>query len=291
MTTLATWWRRPAEYLALVRFSHTLFALPFAVASAVWAAQGLPPWKVSLWILVAMVTCRNAAMAFNRLVDARIDAMNPRTQGRHLPSGRLGPGEVWFFFAVNAVAFVWSAYSLNKLAFVLSLPTLIAVCGYSLAKRFTAYSHYVLGFAIAISPVGAWVAVTGEIGLASILLALSLGTWIAGFDIIYATQDESFDKQAGLHSVVVRFGLKGALKLAAFTHVVTFLALGLFAAATQQAWPFYLALSLVGAALVYLHAFRRSASLEAMNHDFFLANVGISVFVLLGLVGSLWLKI
>jgi 4-hydroxybenzoate polyprenyltransferase len=290
MRVAIPWWRKPAEYLALVRFSHTLFAMPFAIASALWAAQGLPSWCVSIWILLAMVTCRNAAMAFNRLVDARIDAKNPRTQGRHLPSGRLGRFEVWGFFLVNAAAFVVAAYALNPLAFALSVPTLAAVCAYSLTKRFTAYSHYVLGFAIAISPAGAWVAVTGQIGWPSVLLALALGTWIAGFDIIYATQDEAFDRKAGLHSVVVRFGLKGALRLAAVTHVLTFLALAAFAYATQQAWPFLAGLGLVAATLVYLHGFRRTASLEVMNNDFFLANVGISLCVLLGLIGSLWVQ-
>jgi 4-hydroxybenzoate polyprenyltransferase len=283
-------WRKPAEYLSLVRFSHTIFALPFALASALWAAQGLPSWRTTGLLLLAMVTCRNAAMAFNRLVDARIDAMNPRTQGRHLPSGRLAKPEVWGFFALNCLGFIATCYALNRLAFALSLPTLAAVCGYSLTKRFTSYSHFALGFAIAISPAGAWVAVTGTLGLPSMLLALALGLWIAGFDIIYATQDESFDRQAGLNSLVVRLGRPGALRAAAATHLATFLALLGFSWQTGQAWPFQIGLVLVAMGLVYLHRFRRTASLDALNHDFFLANAGISLIVLTGLIGTLTLR-
>jgi 4-hydroxybenzoate polyprenyltransferase len=216
--------------------------------------------------------------------------LNPRTQGRHLPSGRLGKGEVWGFFCLNAVVFVAGTAALNRLALILSLPALIAVCVYSLTKRFTSYSHYALGFAIAISPVGAWVAVTGQIEWPSILLALGLGTWIAGFDIIYATQDEEFDRKQGLNSVVVRFGRKGALRLAALTHLLTLLALIAFSFYTHQAWPFQLGLTAVTLGLVYLHNFRRSASLDSLNHDFFVANAGISLVILVGLIGTLVIR-
>jgi len=280
-------WRKTQDFLSLVRFSHTVFALPFALASALWAAQGLPPGKISLLILVAMVTCRNAAMAFNRLLDARIDALNPRTAGRHLPSGRLGKREVWLFFAANALAFVAATYFLNTLALVLSLPTLVAVCGYSLAKRFTGLSHFMLGFAIAISPVGAWVAVTGAIGVPSLWLAAALGLWIAGFDIIYATQDEAFDRRQGLHSLVVRLGMGRALQAAALSHVLCLFALLAFGFFGHLPWPYGLAMALVAMGLVYLHFFRRSPSLDALNHDFFLANAGISLVVFVGIAASL----
>lgn len=287
MNTFASLWKKPADFLSMVRFSHTVFALPFAIAAALWAAGGVPPWKVSAWILVAMVACRNAAMAFNRLIDARIDAMNPRTAKRHIPAGKLGRGEVWLFFAGNALAFEIAAWQLNGLALMLSLPTLAAACGYSLTKRFTSLSHFALGFAIAISPAGAWVAVTGQIGLPSVFLALALGTWIAGFDIIYATQDEAFDRKQGLHSMVVKLGVSGALRLAAFLHAFTVAALIAFAWLGHLGWPFAVALALVCLGLVYLHGFRRSASLEAVNHDFFLANAAISIVVLLGVMASL----
>jgi 4-hydroxybenzoate polyprenyltransferase len=284
------WWRKPAEYLALVRFSHTVFALPFAIASALWASQGLPSWRISLLILVAMITCRNAAMAFNRLMDIRIDALNPRTAKRHLPSGRLGKFEVWLFFAANAGIFVASAWALNPMAFALCLPTLAAACGYSLTKRFTSFSHFYLGFAIAISPAGAWVAVTGHVGWPSVWLAMALGSWITGFDIIYATQDESFDRRQGLHSMVVKLGVTGALRVAALAHCVTLAALAVFSHWGGLGWPFTLTLLLVAVGVVYLHRFRRSASLDALNQDFFLANAAISVVVLLGVIASLYLK-
>ncbi len=290
MNSLANLWKKPSDFLGLVRFSHTVFALPFAIASALWAAGGLPPWKVSAWILVAMIACRNAAMAFNRVIDARIDALNPRTAKRHIPAGKLGRGEVWLFFVGNAIAFEIAAWQLNPLALWLSLPTLAAACGYSLTKRFTSYSHFALGFAIAISPAGAWVAVTGQIGLPSVYLALALGSWIAGFDIIYATQDEAFDRRQGLHSMVVKFGLEGALRLAAFLHAITMAAFIGFAWQGQLGWPFAVALVLVGLGLVYLHGFRRSASLDVINNDFFLANAGISIVILLGVMASLILR-
>ena len=197
------------HYLGLVRFSHTLFAMPFALASMVWAAQGLPGLRPFLLIVLCMVTCRNAAMAFNRLIDADIDGENPRTARRHLPAGILSRGQVMGFLIINAVVFIAATWFVNRLAFALSVPALVAVCGYSVTKRFTSLSHFFLGLAIGISPVGAWIAVRGSFAWEPILLCLALLLWIAGFDIIYATQDHEFDRKKGLHSLVVRLGVKG----------------------------------------------------------------------------------
>lgn len=279
---------RVRHYLDLVRFSHTLFAMPFALASMIWAAGGLPPWRVVLLIVLAMVTCRNAAMAFNRLADAEFDKENPRTARRHIPAGILSRRQVGGFLFLNAIGFVLITWFINTLAFSLSLPTLAAVCGYSLTKRFTSLSHLFLGLAIGISPVGAWIAVTGGFAMEPILLCLALMLWIAGFDIIYATQDHAFDKARGLHSLVVRLGLEGALVASRALHVAMFLVL------LGLGWigglgPAYQAsLAVVALLLLYVHLFRRGASLDALNQDFFLANIAVSACVMVGIVASVF---
>jgi len=284
------------HYLSLVRFSHTLFALPFALASMLWAAQGLPSVRVFLLILACMVACRNTAMAFNRLADAAFDKDNPRTARRHLPAGILSRGQVLAFLIANAAAFIVATWFVNRLAFILSLPALIAVCGYSLTKRFTSLSHFFLGLAIGISPVGAWIAVRGDAiaadlaqgrwpaqGAAPLLLGLALWLWIAGFDIIYATQDHEFDKARGLHSLVVRLGLKGALGVSKLTHLAMWACLAALGWYGNLGVPYLACLAVVAALLLYLHLFRRSASLDSLNQDFFLANIAVSVIVLIGI--------
>jgi len=272
-----------SHFLSLVRFSHTLFALPFALAAMFWAARGWPGFKVFGLVLLCMVFCRNAAMAFNRLVDARIDAKNPRTARRHIPARVLGRGEVLFFFVANAVLFVAAAALLNTLAFALAVPALAAVCFYSLTKRFTHASHLFLGLAIGISPVGAWIAVQGAFSAEPLFLAAALMLWIAGFDIIYATQDEGFDRSEGLHSAVVRYGKKGALRLSAALHAAMVIVLLLIELLFGLGWPYRVSLCIASALIFYLHLFRRSDSLDALNQDFFLANIMISVVIFLGL--------
>lgn len=276
------------HYLGLVRFSHTLFALPFALASMFWAAQGWPGWKVCGLILLCMVFCRNAAMSFNRLVDTALDAQNPRTRLRHLPAGILSRKEVLFFFIVNSALFVATTCFINRLAFFLSIPALFAVCFYSITKRFTPWSHLVLGLTIGISPVGAWIAVQGRFGLEAILLCIALTLWIAGFDIIYATQDRDFDARSGLHSLVVRFGVSGALRISMVLHAGMLAALLAIKILFGFGWSFQIALAIVATLVAYLHFFRRSASLEGLNQDFFLANIAISCVVLLGITGSVF---
>jgi 4-hydroxybenzoate polyprenyltransferase len=284
------------HYFSLVRFSHTLFALPFALASMLWAAEGLPSFRIFLLILLCMVTCRNTAMAFNRLADAAYDKDNPRTARRHLPAGILSRGQVMVFLIANAAVFVLATWFVNRLAFWLALPTLAAVCGYSLTKRFTSLSHFFLGLAIGISPVGAWVAVRGnsmaaDLALwrwpadaaAPLLLCLSLWFWIAGFDIIYATQDHEFDKSRGLHSLVVKLGVPGALGVSKAAHAAMWLCLAVLGWYGSLGLPYQISLALVGALLLYLHLFRRSASLDSLNQDFFLANIAVSVIVLVGI--------
>lgn len=279
---------RIRDYLGLVRFSHTLFAMPFALASMIWAAEGLPSARIFLLIVAAMVTCRNAAMAFNRLVDAAFDAENPRTARRHIPSGILSRRQVWIFLLLNAAAFVAVAAAINSLAFALAIPALAAVCGYSLTKRFTSFSHFFLGLAIGISPVGAWIAVRGSFSWEPLLLCLALILWIAGFDIIYATQDHDYDRRKGLHSMVVRLGIPGSLALSKALHGAMWLVLLGLGWRGNLGLPFQVSLAVVALLLLYVHLFRRSASLDALNQDFFLANIAVSVCVMAGIVGQ-WL--
>jgi 4-hydroxybenzoate polyprenyltransferase len=227
-------------------------------------------------------------MAFNRLVDARFDAENPRTARRHIPAGILSRGQVTAFFLLNAACFIGVAWFINPLAFALALPALAAVCGYSLTKRFTAYSHFFLGLAIGISPVGAWIAVRGSFSWEPLLLCLALLLWIAGFDIIYATQDHDFDRKRGLHSMVVRYGVAGSLRASRFLHLAMWLTLAVLGWLGGLGPAYQASLAVVALLLLYVHLFRRSASLDALNQDFFLANIAVSLCVMAGIAGC-WL--
>ena len=277
------------HFLSLVRFSHTLFALPFALASLFWASNGWPGLRVFLLVLLCMVTCRNAAMAFNRIVDAPMDGKNPRTARRHIPAGILSRGEVIAFFAVNAAVFVIATWFLNPLAFFLSIPALVAVCFYSLTKRFTSWSHLFLGAAIGISPAGAWIAARGSLGAGPVLLSLALLLWIAGFDIIYAAQDEAFDRKAGLNSVVVRYGRAGALRISLILHVIFLALLVVIECLYHLGVPFWIAVALAATLIFYLHLFRKSDSLDDLNQDFFLANIAVSVVIFAGITTAVFL--
>ena len=202
------------DFLSLVVFAHTVFALPFALLAAVLAARGVPDGRTLLWILVAMVGARSAAMSFNRIVDRRIDAKNPRTARREIPAGVVSPAAAAFFCAGSAALFVLAAAQLNRLCLALSPVALAIVLGYSYAKRVTPFSHLFLGLALAVAPVGAWVAVTGNFALPPILLGFAVLFWVAGFDVIYSLQDEEFDRAEGLRSIPARFGAARALQIA-----------------------------------------------------------------------------
>ena len=215
MSTLAT-------YLSLVRFSHSVFALPFAFTGALLAWRVTPfRWAQVLWIAVCMVSARSAAMAFNRLVDARFDALNPRTAMREIPQGRVTPARAAAFVAVSSIVFVYGAVQLNAVCGWLSPVALAIVFWYSLAKRVTTYTQFFLGLAMAVAPVGGWLAAGGRGGSEPWWLALAIGLWVGGFDILYACQDVDFDRGHGLHSVPVRFGVAGAIRLSRLLHVGT----------------------------------------------------------------------
>ena len=278
------------EFGHLVRFSHSLFAMPFAIGSMWVAAAGfrgmetLDIVKMVALIVGCMVTARNSAMSFNRIVDADIDAKNPRTAKRHLPAGRLNKGSVVAFLVVNGILFVVFAALLKPLAGLLALPVWLLLLSYSYWKRFSWLWHWFLGFAIGMSPLGAWIAIRGEFAVFPIFLLVILMLWMGGFDIIYATQDEEIDREMGLHSVPARFGRRRALQIAFWNHVAMLVLCVVFGVFWNMGAPWWVVTGLMTAAILYIHLFRKSDDLDAMNRDFFLANVAISVLVMLGLI-------
>jgi 4-hydroxybenzoate polyprenyltransferase len=218
-------------YGSFVRFSHSVFALPFALTGALLALHRIGDWSPDyiawrlLWIIVAMVAARSAAMGFNRLADARWDALNPRTAMREIPRGAMSRGEATAFVIVSSAVFVFAAWMLGMLTFALSPVALAIVFWYSLAKRFTAYTQLFLGLAMAVAPVGGWLAAGGRGGWEPWLLGLAIATWVGGFDVLYACQDLEFDRQHGLRSIPVRFGVRQSLRIARFMHVITVICL------------------------------------------------------------------
>ena len=272
--------------LSDIKIEHTVFALPFALMSAFLAAGGLPEMEKLVWILVCMVGARSAAMAFNRIVDARYDAMNPRTRERAIPSGQVSVSSYWAFLILSSVLFVFSAWMLNKLAFYLSPVALIIVFFYSLTKRFTAFSHFWLGLAISIAPVGAWVAIREEISFISLLLGGAVIFWLIGFDILYSCMDVEADRANRLHSIPERFGVERALKLALASHVLMMLFLLLLLEPSVLLGPLYLAgVLLVACLLVYEHSLVKKDDLSKVNMAFFNVNgvisIGLMLFVII----------
>jgi 4-hydroxybenzoate polyprenyltransferase len=263
--------------LEMIRFSHTIFALPFAILSAVMAARGWPDAATLGKILLAMVGARCAAMAHNRLVDREIDAANPRTASRALPAGALSVGYVRVFLAASIGVFLLAAASLNRLTLILAPVALAILLLYSYAKRFTSLSHLLLGVCLAMAPVGAWIAVRGNLEAVPLLLGFAVLFWTAGFDVIYSLQDEAHDRAAGLHSLPARLGARPALAVSAVFHAAM-VAL-LFAAwrASESGWLFALGIVLTAAALAYQHAIVRPGDLSRVNAAFFTANGFVSV--------------
>jgi 4-hydroxybenzoate polyprenyltransferase len=264
-------------YGRMIRFSHSVFALPFALSSAVIAAGSGISWRQVAWILVAMVGARSAAMGFNRLADQSLDARNPRTAGRELPRGALSRGEVWVFVAASAATLVVAAAMLNPLCLALSPVALLVVFGYSYTKRFTAFSHVFLGLALAVAPVGAWLAIRGRFEAPPVVLGFAVLFWVAGFDTIYACQDEAFDRAEGLHSLPARFGIGRALVIARLFHVA---AVALLAAVYVLAplHPLYLAgVAVVAALLIYEHSLVHADNLSRIDAAFFTVNGWISL--------------
>lgn len=276
--------------LDMIKFEHTLFALPFAFLGAVLAANGLPTWRQILWITLAMVGARSAAMTFNRIIDRDIDAANPRTAKRELPSGKLSVKFAWMFFIAAVALFLLAAYSLNWLAFALSPVALLSILGYSYAKRFTAFAHLILGWSLAISPTAAWIAVRGTIDSeVPLLLSLIVLMWTAGFDVLYACQDFEYDRKAGLRSIPARFGIKNSLWIARLFHFQAFIVLLLLYAVTGLGWLALAGVGAVGVLLVYQHILVKPNDLSRMNAAFFTTNAFVSVILFLTFGGAVFM--
>jgi 4-hydroxybenzoate polyprenyltransferase len=260
--------------LEMIKFEHTLFALPFALTGMILAAHGLPSARVLGWILVAMVGARSAAMGFNRLIDREIDAANPRTATRALPAGLVTPAFVALFVAAALALLLLAAWRLNPLCLRLAPLTVIVLLGYSYTKRFTWLAHLTLGLALAGAPLGAWVAVTGSFAPTPFVLAAAVVTWVAGFDVLYALQDEAFDRARGLFSVPARFGTLGALWISAGLHLVTLALL----AALPFVYPaglgavYWTGVAGCAALLAWQHSLVRPSDLSRLNAAFFTAN-------------------
>ena len=266
-----------SRFLQLIRFSHTIFALPFALGALVVAANGLPSARTLLLVLVCMVSARTAAMLFNRFVDWSLDQRNPRTASRHLLLSKPAIGAL---LGLSSALFVAAAAAINRLTFVLSPVALAIVFSYSLTKRFTAATHFFLGLALAISPIGAWIAQRGDLDLAPIVLAIGVICWVAGFDLIYATQDFEFDRREGIRSLVVAMGIARTLRVAQLLHVLMLTMLIGFGFAANLGPIYFLAMPVVAAALVYEHRSARSLDVAGINRAFFQSNAFVSALFL-----------
>lgn len=278
-----------AKWGEFVKISHTVFALPFALASMAVAARdtrGWPGWDKFLLIIAAVFCARTCAMSFNRIVDRRFDAKNPRTANRHLPAGEISIASAWTLWTLSAAGFIAAAWKINAICFYLSPIALFVVCFYSLTKRFTDFTHIYLGIALALSPIGAWLAVTGSIAVTPIVLALAVICWLIGFDIIYAIQDYEFDRRNNLHSLVVRWGPKNALQFAFLVHMLMWGLLVLFGILCRFRVPYFPGLFIILMALLFEHWLARRRSINWVNNAFFRLNAVISMVFLFTTAGS-----
>ena len=282
---------RLRTYASFVRLGHSIFALPFALTGALLAAQSHPiTWRQVAWIGSAMVCARSAAMSFNRIVDARFDAENPRTAGRELPRGVMSRREAVVFVVASSAGFMYAAFQLSTLCFALSPLALAIVFWYSLAKRYTWSTQFFLGLAMAVAPVGGWLAVGGRAGWEPWLLGLAIGLWVAGFDVLYACQDLEFDRAVGLYSVPKRFGIAGALWIARGMHVAMIALLIWLAASFHLFWPAWAGVAVVAALLAYEHSLVRPNDLGRLNAAFFTVNGYISLLFFVFWGAAVWLS-
>ncbi|MBR2568207.1 MAG: putative 4-hydroxybenzoate polyprenyltransferase [Paenibacillus sp.] len=270
-------------FLEMIKIEHTLFALPFAFMGALVGSMvekgHLPSWAQIGWVLVAMIGARSAAMALNRLIDAAIDAKNPRTANRAIPAGLLKAGEVILFTGVSFGLLILAAWMLEPLSFYLLPIAVFMLVFYSFTKRFTWLCHVILGFTIALAPLGGWVAVTNVIDWPAIIFFITVACWTTGFDVVYACQDYEFDKKEGLHSIPVRFGIPGALKIARGFHIVTMLGFVLLIWLTNLSWIYILGVVIACGLLIYEHLIVKPNDLTRLNTAFFTMNGTLSMVV------------
>jgi 4-hydroxybenzoate polyprenyltransferase len=278
--------------LDMIRFEHSVFALPFALLGALLAANGFPSGRVLLWIVVAMVAARSAAMTFNRIADRAFDAANPRTQTRPLQTGRLTVRFAWVFTIVSAAVFFVAAQQLNRLSLLLSPFVLAILLGYSWTKRFSSWSHLVLGFCLGMAPVGAWIAVCGTMDWRPFILCAAVTLWTAGFDIIYACQDVDFDLQTILHSIPKSFGVRAALHVSSLLHVIMVGLLVWLALVFHLAVPTFIGIAIVAILLLYEHSLVKPDDLSRVNAAFFTINgfIGILFLIAVSMDVLWWMK-
>ena len=275
----------------MIKIEHTLFALPFAFLGAVLAAGGLPTARQVLWIVVAMIGARSAAMAFNRIADRSFDAKNPRTSTRAIPAGLLTVSFVWAFTIVSALLFLVAAAMLNQLTLILAPVALASVLLYSLTKRWTQLSHLVLGWCLSIAPTGAWIAVRGEFGsTVPLILSLVVLLWTSGFDVLYACQDYEFDRKEGLHSIPARFGISQALWISRALHAGAFLALIWLYLVAGLGPLALMGVVATGALLLYQHRLVRADDLSRLNAAFFTTNAFVSLILLVTFGSAVFLR-
>ena len=285
---------RTRTILEMIKFEHSVFALPFALTGALLAARaslhGLPTMRQVLWIVVAMVAARSAAMTINRIADVRYDKENPRTKTRALVTGALSVSFAWAFTIAAGTVFFLAAWQLNSLAFKLAPLAVAILFFYSFTKRFTSWSHLFLGLALGISPAAAWIAVTGSLDWRMLILCGAVTLWVGGFDVLYACQDVEFDQQVGLYSVPKRFGIAAALQIARVMHVGVVLLLSWLAASFGLPWPAWAGIVVVAALLAYEHSLVHANDLSKLNAAFFTVNGYISMLFLLfwGAATVLW---
>lgn len=285
---------RARAFLEMIKFEHTIFALPFAYLGMVLAASGWPDFPTFFWITVAMASARTLAMAGNRLVDRHLDARNPRTANRPLVSGQIQPSTAWIGLVLSGIVLVLAAYRLGPLPFRLLPGALVFLLGYPFTKRFTILSHLVLGFTDGLAPMGAWAAVRGSLfttsDLPAWILLLTVTSWIAGFDLLYATQDAEFDRSEGLHAVPARYGVHAALRLSAAVHAVTALLLISLGLTMSLGWPYWLGVLLTVVLLAYQHLLVRPDDLSRLDLAFFNINGAISLTLFFATLGALLLQ-
>ena len=283
--------------LEMIKFEHSVFALPFALTGALLAARathqppgGWPTWRQLLWIVVAMVAARSAAMTMNRIADLRYDRENPRTQMRALATGALSLQFAWLFTIAAVALFFVAAWQLNSLALKLAPLAIAILFFYSFTKRFTNWSHIFLGFALGISPAAAWIAITGHLDLRVLILCAAVTLWVAGFDVLYACQDIDYDSRAGLYSIPKRFGIAGALLIARVMHVGVVVLLSSLAYSFTLPWPAWAGIAVVAALLAYEHSLVKPGDLSRLDAAFFTMNgyISISFLVFWGAAVAVW---
>jgi 4-hydroxybenzoate polyprenyltransferase len=275
-------WAKFKALLEMIKFSHTVFAFPFALIGVVLAASAsgqLPTVARLLWICTAMVGARSAAMGLNRIIDARIDAQNPRTEERHIPAGKVSLAEAWLFVGGSVLLFELAAWMLNPLCFYLSFVVLFFLVLYAYAKRFTMYAHLILGLCLAAAPIGAWIALRGDVHISIVLLGLAVLLWVAGFDIFYALQDLDFDREHGLHSIPVRLGAERSCLLVRWLHGGMVALLLLVWLSAGLGWLYLLGVAVVTALLVYEHTLVKPDDLSRLDAAFFTMNGYISIIL------------